>query len=242
MGTSTKPDLYDRNSASAGTQFARMVSIGSRTIPGMTSIQNRRLVSLVAAMAAVLTTASSAYTEQEAPEIITLVWWPDYCHPNRNALYCSGASFRGFVLGVVRNYPESPCQTESTAPLAIDPAWLGFMPDPTLLNRQWIRYGVCSGAPPHEYFAGLDRIYRDIGIPPRFIRPDEHFARTTSEVKREFAAVNRLEDIDVGVNCERDFLSGVTIRKTKRHAHRLPLPSSCPKGTFWVIARMPPAE
>ena len=92
----------------------------------------------MAAMAVVLTAVCSACAEQEASKIITLIWWPDYCHLNRNALYCSGASFRGFVLGVVRLYPGSPCQTEITASFAMDPERFSFMPDPTLLNRQWI--------------------------------------------------------------------------------------------------------
>jgi ribonuclease I len=140
----------------------------------MTSIQNRCLVSAMAAIAVVLT-ACSAYAEQEASKIITLIWWPDYCNLNRTALYCSGASFRGFVLGVVHIYPGSPCKTKITPPLAMDPEWFSFMPDPTLLNRQWNTYGVCSCVAPHQYFAGLDQIFRDVKIPPRFIRPDEHF-------------------------------------------------------------------
>jgi len=124
----------------------------------------------------------------------------------------------------------------------MDPEWFSFMPDPTLLNRQWITYGICSGVAPHEYFAGLDQIFRDVKIPPRFIRPDEHSRITTSEVKRAFAAVNHLEDADVAVSCEHDLLSDVTIRKTKKRAYRPQLSSSCPKGAFWVIARMPLAE
>jgi len=140
---------------------------------------------------------------KKASKDITLIWWPDYCHLNRNA--CFGASFRGFVLGVVRIYPGSACQAEITAPLAIDSEWFSFMPDPPLFNRQWITFGVCSGVASHEYFAGLDQIFRDVKIPPRFIRPDEHSRITTSEVKRASATVNHLEDADVAVNCEHDF-------------------------------------
>jgi ribonuclease T2 len=197
----------------------------------------------MAALAVVLTAACPAYAEQEASKTITLIWWPGYCHLNRNALYCSGASFRGFVLGVVGIYPPgSPCQAEITTPLAMDPEWFCFMPDPTLLNRQWITYGICSGVAPHEYFAGLEQIFRDVKIPPRFIQPNEHFRITTLEVKRAFTAVNHLEDADVAVSCEHDFLSNVMIRKTKKRAYRPPLPSSCPNGAFWVTARMPLAE
>jgi hypothetical protein len=120
--------------------------------------------------------------------------------------------FQRVVLGVVGIYPPgSPCQAEITTPLAMDPEWFCFMPDPTLLNRQWITYGICSGVAPHEYFAGLEQIFRDVKIPPRFIQPNEHFRITTLEVKRAFTAVNHLEDADVAVSCEHDFLSNVMI-------------------------------
>jgi ribonuclease T2 len=211
----------------------------------VTSIGDRRVVSLIllAALMAAFAAARPAHAEQHASRLITLVWWPDYCHLNRNDRYCDGTSFRGFVLAGVRDDPESLCRTGETNTLVIDPAWLKFMPDARFINQQWVKSGICSGISPGDYFDGLERIYRGVQIPTWFILPNEHFEATTSEVKRAFSAANHLKDTNIAVHCERRFLSAVTIRKPqKQGADGLPLQSSCPTGTFWVIARMPLAE
>ena len=125
----------------------------------------------------------------------------------------------------------------------IDAAWLKFMPDARFVNQQWIRSGICSGTSPRDYFAGLERIYRGVQIPTRFIRPNEHFEATTSEIKRAFSAADHLKDTNIAVHCEHGFLSAVTIRKPQKEAaDGLRLQSSCPTGAFWVTARMPFAE
>jgi ribonuclease T2 len=209
------------------------------------SIRNRssRFIKPFATAIMTLVSACTPHTKRPEAKIVTLSWWPEYCDMNRNDRYCQSSGFRGFVLQSVRDDPETLCPAADPEPLAINPGWLSFMADEAFVNEQWRKHGVCSASVPTTYFGSLERIYTDVHIPERFIRPNDNFSATVGDVKQRFATANHLNASDIGVFCEADLLAAVTIRKPLGpEGHSPPLPSTCPKGTFWVTAYMPPVE
>ena len=87
--------------------------------------------------------------------ILSLLWWPTYCHNHPELQACAGASFRGFVVQGLLPRSSSRSQRDCGArPGPSDPSkLLDLIPDSSLVQDVWKQYGLCSGLMADSYFA-----------------------------------------------------------------------------------------
>jgi ribonuclease I len=182
--------------------------------------------------------------------LVSLLWWPQYCQAHRELLNCAGASFRGFVIGEISSSDRTSTEAQRGAttdgPLVILPRWRESIPEDFLIRQLWDQDGLYTGLPPGNYFNHVAQIYKSILIPPRFLRPPNHFTASPDEVKMEFAKLNGLSSDEFAVDCDAGALSGVRVRLSRRESRdksrNQPLPSACMSERLYVIAYMPLAE
>ena len=103
--------------------------------------------------------------------LLSLSWSPSFCatHPQERD-QCGGQGY-GFVLhGLWPEYTAGGgpqhCSATSKPDEATVQSMLKVSPSRGLIAHEWQTHGACSGLDPAEYFAGAQKAFRSIRIPP----------------------------------------------------------------------------
>ncbi|MFO0572516.1 MAG: ribonuclease [Polyangia bacterium] len=129
--------------------------------------------------------------------VLALSWSPQFCATRQSRSddpQCGDGKRFGFIAHGLwpqyqQGFPESCPTTQSFDP-AVAPRVLTIMPSEKLMRHEWERHGTCSGLSAGDYFAQLERIYRGVHIPERFVAPSEQITVSLEELKQAFIANN----------------------------------------------------
>lgn len=129
--------------------------------------------------------------------VLALSWSPQFCATRTSRPddpQCGDGKRFGFIAHGLwpqyqQGFPESCPTTQSFDP-AVAPRVLAIMPSEKLMRHEWERHGTCSGLSASDYFAQLERIYRGVRIPERFVAPSEQLTVSLEELKQAFTAAN----------------------------------------------------
>jgi ribonuclease T2 len=115
---------------------------------------------------------------------------------------------------------------------------LDIMPDPALIQHEWLTHGTCSGLSADDYFALIRKAYNSIHIPSKFQASGQTFTTTPAQITNEFAQANlKLPPQAVEVACRGYYLSAVEICLDKNLvAMTCPTPPPCHAQTIRVPA------
>lgn len=106
---------------------------------------------------------------------LALSWSPEYCFSHKDDVasqsQCDGkmGSF-GFILhglwpeGATAAYPQW-CEAVKPLPTSLIRAQMCVTPSAQLVQHQWAKHGVCSGAEPARYFQAASILYGAIAYP-----------------------------------------------------------------------------
>jgi ribonuclease T2 len=129
--------------------------------------------------------------------VLALSWSPQFCATRTSRSddpQCGDGKRFGFIAHGLwpqyqQGFPES-CPTAQSFDPAVAPRVLPIMPSEKLMRHEWDRHGTCSGLSASDYFAQLERIYRSVHIPERFVAPSEQLTVSLEELKQAFIAAN----------------------------------------------------
>lgn len=149
--------------------------------------------------------------------LLVLSWSPEFCYSHADKPECR-SGHHGFVVhGLWPQYVDGYPERCSTAPGLSNPAEMAdIMPDPGLVNHEWLAHGTCSGLDAEHYFQLLRRAFTSVEVPSRFVALHATFSTPPQDVKREFLQVNRAFNTDeMTVSCGNNYLTAVSFCMTK---------------------------
>ncbi len=164
-----------------------------------------RMALLVAAALATFALTGAASAKGERPGlfdyyVLSLSWSPAYCADPRNARrdrkQCAPGRRLGFVVHGLwpqfrRGWPSECRQAQRFVPDEVIREVLDVMPSRGLVIHEWRKHGTCSGLSPRAYFALLERLFRQIAIPPAYRAPARSLRRTPRQIREDFYRANR---------------------------------------------------
>ena len=137
---------------------------------------------------------------------LSLSWSPSYClrtarrgrarRRGGDDAQCRRGRRLGFVVHGLwpqfrRGWPSDCRGAKRFVPDAVIREVLDVMPSKGLVIHEWRRHGTCSGLSPRGYFTLLEKLFRQVRIPPAYERPGRALKRAPEQIRREFAEVNR---------------------------------------------------
>jgi ribonuclease T2 len=151
--------------------------------------------------------------------LLNLSWSPEFCNSNPNNIECGGGKHFGFIVhGLWPQFshgggPEYCGQQ----PGLIDPTrMLDIMPDPHLIEHEWIAHGTCSGLNANDYFNLIRKTFSSIQIATQFQAPQQQFNIRPFELKQAFEQANPgLSDAGIAISCSGPYLKAVEFCFTK---------------------------
>jgi ribonuclease T2 len=145
--------------------------------------------------------------------LLNLSWAPEFCHSRPDNPECSGHF--GFIVHGLwpqydrGGYPENCGQ----APGPSNPGqMLDLMPDPHLIQHEWMTHGTCTGLPADNYFALIRRIRKSVKIPQDLVAPERQLRVSSGGLKQDFEQANPgLTDAEMALSCGGPYLVAVEI-------------------------------
>ena len=131
--------------------------------------------------------------------VLALSWSPTYCLEKgfkRRDPQCAPGKMKGFVVHGLwpqfhKGWPGQ-CRTQYRfVPDAVIREVLDVMPSKGLVIHEWRKHGTCSGLSPRAYFALVEKLFRQVSIPPAYRRPTTPLKRAPEQIRQDFAAANR---------------------------------------------------
>jgi ribonuclease T2 len=129
--------------------------------------------------------------------VLAMSWSPQFCATRQSRSddpQCGDGRRFGFIAHGLwpqyqKGFPQS-CPTQLGFESGIVPRILQIMPSERLMRHEWERHGTCSGLSAPDYFTQLERIYRGIRIPERYVAPTEEVVTSLAEFKQAFMQAN----------------------------------------------------
>ena len=97
---------------------------------------------------------------------------------------------------------------------------LAIMPSRGLIQHEWATHGTCSGLGAQDYFAAIERAFRQVQIPPEYRAPAQAMQASPADIEQKFAAANHAPVGDFRVSCSNSELVAVEVCLTKDLQYR----------------------
>ena len=155
--------------------------------------------------------------------LLNLSWAPEFCAThagNAPSSECDPKRHFGFVVHGL--WPENddgshPQDCAPARPVA-EPTverMLAIMPARGLIQHEWTSHGTCTGLAPADYFAAIEKAFRQVQIPPEYRAPAQAIQASPAEIEQKFAVANHASAADFRVSCSGAEFVGVEVCLTK---------------------------
>lgn len=145
--------------------------------------------------------------------VLALSWSPTYCAGpgrNRGEPQCAPGRAYAFVLHGLwpqykKGWPEH-CWTKRKpwVPKQLINKMLDIMPSPKLVIHEYKKHGTCSGFDPEGYYKVARRLFDEVAIPARYLRPSKPITIAPHEIEADFLKTNLSMDKSmIAVSCGR---------------------------------------
>ena len=141
--------------------------------------------------------------------LLTLSWAPEFCAThasNASSSECDPNRHFGLVVHGLwpendnGSYPQDCAPAQPVAQATVQ-HMLAIMPARGLIQHEWATHGTCSGLAAQDYFADIEKAFREVQIPPEYRAPAQAFQVSPSEIEQKFAAANHVPTGDFRVSC-----------------------------------------
>jgi ribonuclease T2 len=160
--------------------------------------------------------------------LLTLSWAPEFCAThagNVTSSECDPTHHFGFVVHGLwpenddGSYPQYCAPAQPVAQPTVQ-HMLAIMPARGLIQHEWATHGTCSGLSTQDYFADIDKAFRQVKIPPEYRAPRQPMQASPAEIEQKFAAANHAPIGAFRVSCSRSELVAVEVCLTKDLQYR----------------------
>ena len=141
--------------------------------------------------------------------LLTLSWAPEFCAThagNTSSSECDPNRHFGFVVHGLwpendnGSYPQNCAPAQPVSQQTVQ-HMLAIMPARGLIQHEWATHGTCSGLAAQDYFAGIEKAFRQIQIPPEYRSPAQPIQASPAEIEQKFAAANHAPAGTFRVSC-----------------------------------------
>jgi len=155
--------------------------------------------------------------------LLTLSWAPEFCAThagNASSSECDPKRHFGFVVHGLwpenddGSYPQDCAPAQPVAQPTVQ-HMLAIMPARGLIQHEWAKHGTCSGLGAQDYFAAIEKAFRQVQIPPEYRAPRQTIQASPADIEQKFAAANHVPAGDFRVSCSNSELVAVEVCLTK---------------------------
>src|ERR1019366_8281788 len=160
--------------------------------------------------------------------LLTLSWAPEFCAAhagNAPSSECDPQRHFGFVVHGLwpendnGSYPQNCAPAQPVAQPTVQ-RMLAIMPARGLIQHEWATHGTCSGLAAQDYFAAIEKAFRQAQIPPEYRAPGQALQASPADIEQKFAAANHAPVGDFRVSCSNSELVAVEVCLTKDLQYR----------------------
>lgn len=160
--------------------------------------------------------------------LLTLSWAPQFCAThagNAASSECDPAWHLGFVVHGLwpenddGSHPQDCAPAQPVAQPTVE-HMLAIMPSRGLIQHEWATHGTCSGLGAQDYFAAIEKAFRQVQIPPEYRAPAQAIQSRPADIEQKFAAANHAPMGDFRVSCSNSELGAVEVCLTKDLQYR----------------------
>jgi ribonuclease T2 len=158
--------------------------------------------------------------------LLSLSWAPNYCknHPSDHSSECSGGH-TAFVLHGLwpqsnGGLPPMSCSNGSPVAAATVDHMLNYMPTRALIQHEWQKHGTCSGLTAQDYFAKVEKAYKNVHVPDQYSKLGREQQFSVSDIEKNFADVNGAPPQAFRISCHAEDLVGVDVCLDKNLQYR----------------------
>ncbi len=160
--------------------------------------------------------------------LVTLSWAPEFCathSSNASSSECDPKRHFGFVVHGLwpendnGSYPQDCAPAQPVAQVTVQ-HMLAIMPSRGLIQHEWAKHGTCSGLAAQDYFADIEKGFREVQIPPAYRAPAQAFQSSAAEIEQKFAAANQVPASDFRVTCSGTEFVAIEVCMTKDLQYR----------------------
>jgi len=203
--------------------------------------RNLKARSIVAGLAICCSLAGTAFSQHRSSAnsadntpghfdyyLLSLSWAPEFCATHTSSASSSECDPRrhfGFVV-----HGLWPQNNDGSYPLDCAPAspvgqptvqhMLAIMPARGLIQHEWAEHGTCSGLPPQDYFADIEKAFGIVKIPPEYRTPAQTMSASPSDIEQKFAAANHAPGGAFRVSCSHAEFVALEVCLTKDLQYR----------------------
>jgi ribonuclease T2 len=160
--------------------------------------------------------------------LLTLSWAPEFCATHAGdalSSECDPQRHFGFVVHGLWPENDNGSHLQNCAPA--QPVaqrtvehMLAIMPARGLIQHEWATHGTCSGLGAQDYFAAIEKAFRQVQIPPEYQAPGQSIQVSPADIEQKFAAANHASAGDFRVTCSNSGLVAVEVCLTKDLQYR----------------------
>jgi ribonuclease T2 len=141
--------------------------------------------------------------------LLTLSWAPEFCAThsgNTSSSECDPKRHFGFVVHGLwpendnGSYPQDCASAQPVAQQTVQ-HMLAIMPARGLIQHEWATHGTCSGLAAQDYFADIEKAFRQVQIPSEYRAPGHAIQASPADIAQKFAAANHVPAGDFRVSC-----------------------------------------
>ena len=141
--------------------------------------------------------------------LLTLSWAPEFCAThsgNTSSSECDPKRHFGFVVHGLwpendnGSYPQGCAPAQPVAQQTVQ-HMLAIMPARGLIQHEWATHGTCSGLAAQDYFADVEKAFRQLQVPPEYRAPAHVVQASPAEIEQKFAEANHVPAGDFRVSC-----------------------------------------
>ena len=160
--------------------------------------------------------------------LLTLSWAPEFCAThagNAPSSECGPARHLGFVVHGLwpenddGSYPQDCAPAQPVAQPTVE-HMLAIMPARGLIQHEWAAHGTCSGLGAQDYFAAIEKAFRQVQIPPEYRAPAQAIQASPADIEQKFAVANHVPAGDFRMSCSSSELVAVEVCLTKDLQYR----------------------
>ncbi len=141
--------------------------------------------------------------------LLTMSWAPEFCAThagNTSSSECDPHRHFGFVVHGLwpendnGSYPQNCAPAQPVAQATVQ-QMLAIMPARGLIQHEWATHGTCSGLSTQDYFADIEKAFKQLQIPPDYRAPAKAIEDSPADIAQKFAAANHAPAGAFRVSC-----------------------------------------
>ncbi len=160
--------------------------------------------------------------------LLTLSWAPEFCATRASSASsseCDPGRHFGFVVHGLwpendnGSYPQDCAPAQPVAQQTVQ-HMLAIMPARGLIQHEWATHGTCSGLAAQDYFADVEKAFRQVQIPEEYRAPGQAIHANPANIEQKFAAANHAPAGAFRVSCSNSEFVAVEVCLTKDLQYR----------------------